>query len=252
MKQQHQLVGKLLCMLLPFCVACSDGGDDGDDAPAPTNEWNGKTYLVELITRNWTQPTDVVLDFAPYVRGFLFSVSGTSSDDYNVTLGTLTLNADDTDPPPAPAQDMCNPTGTLKGSGNVIGPSDVKLNIRHLGEGTNLNVYATARKFTLTNVLPTGGVASTAGKFQATLDAREIYPLFTALDETPTAELLCQELAELAHPAPCEPCPHDNQPWCLTLIAETPPLGAAESSIVLQPVSDDASRAASCMGGLNP
>src|SRR5688572_4397323 len=112
MNQKHSLATKLLTLFIPFCVACSGGDDDGGDngtggmggggGGGATNPWDGKTYLVEMKNCYWTEPRgEVVLDFAPYVPGFLLEVSGASTSSYDVKVATLLPNADRADPPPA-------------------------------------------------------------------------------------------------------------------------------------------------------
>lgn len=249
----HLLASKLLTLLLPFCVACSGGDDDdGGDGTPTANEWNGKTYLVEFAERHWSEPRgQVVLDFAPYVPGFLLEVNGTSTSSYDVKAGTLALDVDDTDPPAM--QDTCNPTSTISGAGNVISAAAFPMNIRHLAE--DLNVSATVRNLKFTDVLPVGGVVGMDGKFEATLDARDVAPLFTQLvgaGETPTAQMLCDTLSnreKVDPPAPCQACPHDGAVMCLTLKAEA--FGASETSLRITDVSQQASQATACQGGLS-
>ena len=255
MNQRQILGGKLLTLLIPFCVACSGGDDDGDDAPAATNEWNGKTYIVEMRDRDWSEPQGAVLEFAPYVRGFLFKVEGESSDSYNVTVGTLELNVNNADPPPAAKQDMCNPTAVLTGAGNAVGPGTMPMNIRHLDE--DLSADTKAYNLAFTKIFPQAGLAtqpdgvtSKEGTFQGTLDARDIAPLFTDLGMNPTKEDLCAALADpmtVSPPAPCEPCP-DGQVWCLTLKAVN--FGAKESPIPLATVPASVTSDPMCQGGL--
>jgi hypothetical protein len=238
---EWRLVGGFLGML-PFFVACSDA----DDASPPASEWSGKTYLVELQNKHWDEPRgQIVLEFAPYVRGFLLAVNGPSSA-YDVTVATLNLILDDDNPPPL-AQDTCNPTTTLRGSGNAIGVGEIPLNIRHRNE--DVSVHAVARNFSINSALPTGGVISETGDFSGTLDAREIAPLFLIIADNPTPEMLCTELAEYEPPAPCQPCPQDGEPWCLTLKARR--FGATETTLPIQPISDADSRAVGCEGGLS-
>jgi hypothetical protein len=250
MNQRHQLLGMLFTFLVPFSVACSSGDDAGDDDPvAPAaNPWNGKTYLLEVSERYWSEPRGAVSEFVPYVRGFLIQVNGQTIDSYQATIATLKLNAADVDPPPAPEQDLCNPTVTLNGTGNTIAGA-IQMNIRHLTE--NLSVIANARNFSLVNVLPTD--ETLASSFTGTLDAREISLLFTQIDADPTPEQLCTELGKLEPPAPCQACPQDGQNWCLTLKAEhSRTFRAVETNLVIKPVTEADARAAACTGKLVP
>jgi hypothetical protein len=246
MNQRHQLVGKFFTLLLPFCVACSSG-DDGDDAPAPTaNAWNGKTYLLEVKSRYWAEPRGAVTEFEPYVRGFLIQVNGESADSYQATVATLKLNPQEIDPPPAPEQDLCNPTATVNGTGNLMS-GELRMNIRHQTE--NLSVITTARNFSLVNVLPTSETLESS--FSGTLDAREISLLFTQIDADPTPEQLCTELGKLEPPAPCQVCPQDGQNWCLTLKAtHSRDFRAVETNLTIKPVSEADAMVPACTGKL--
>jgi hypothetical protein len=258
MNQTH-LATKLITLLIPFCVACSDGGDDdggnggtagtgGSGGGGSTNPYSGKTYLLEFAERHWDQPRGAAQEFAPYVRGFILQVSGDSLSSYSAKIGTLQLNVDDADPPPPAVQDLCSPTGTLTASGTNIGPGDFKMNIRHLDE--DLNAHATVRALTFNNIYPSG-MDAREGEFAATLDAREIAHLFTqlvAMGDVPTKEMLCDTLLSDFSVA-CAPCPHDNEPWCLTLTAVN--FEAVETTIALQDVSEATAMSAACQGGLS-
>ena len=255
------LATKLITLLIPFCVACSDGGDDDPGGTAGTgggggsggggsaNPYSGKTYLLEMRDRYWAEPQAAVLEFAPYVHGFILQMSGDSLTSYSARVGTLQLNVDDADPPPPPVQDLCSPTGTISASSTNIGPDDFKMNIRHLSE--DLNAHATVRALTFNNIYPSGTDAR-AGTFAATLDARDIAHLFTQLvgtGDVPTPTDLCSALeTELADPVPCQPCPHDGETWCLTLTANN--FESVESPIALQEVSEATAMSAACQGGL--
>jgi hypothetical protein len=259
-----QLATKLITLLIPFCVACGGGDDDpggtagtsgsggggGSGGSGSGNPYSGKTYLLDMRDRYWNEPRGAVLEFAPYVRGFILEVSGDSTSSYNVKAGTLELNVDGEDPPPAPVQDLCSPTGMLTASGVKIGPDDFKMNIRHLSE--DLNAHATVRELTFDNIYPSG-MDLRLGEFSATLDARDIAHLFTQLvgaGMTPTPEMLCDALeTEISPPAPCAPCAHDGVAMCLTLTANN--FEAVETTIALQDVTEATAMSAACQGGLS-
>jgi hypothetical protein len=77
-------------------------------------------------------------------------------------------------------------------------------------------VQTTAYDFTLVDVLPTGQQTDDTNSFRATLDARQIYTLFTAL--TPkTPERLCESILQ-DQVGQCMPC-RDGQAYCITFSA---------------------------------
>lgn len=256
MNQTH-LATKLITLLLPFCMACGgdddggDGGTAGSGGGGSTNPYSGKTYLLDMRDRYWDEPRGAVLEFAPYVRGFIIEVSGDSLSSYSAKVGPLELNVNDENPPPAPAQDLCSPTGMLPASGTDIGPGDFKMNVRHLSE--DLSAIATVRALTFKNIYPSATGDVRAGEFSATLDAREIAHLFTQLvgaGQIPTPEMLCDALeTEISPPAPCEPCPHDGVAMCLTLTAKS--FEAVETTLALQDVTEATAMTAACTGGLS-
>jgi hypothetical protein len=203
-----------LCFLLmtaPGVVAC--GGDD--PSSSSSNEWNGHTYTLSIGDRSWTEPRGVITDIKDYVPQFIFEVQGDSATSFDVM--TATAHGD--------TQDPCTVTGSLPGSGNAIGPADFPLRIKHLRE--DIVVQATLRDLSFEQALPTAGVVSVTGTFSATLDARDVAPLFTQIDSDPTADDLCTALAQLSPPVACQACRHDDAMYCLTLKAEK--IGATQS-----------------------
>jgi len=213
-----------LCVLMvasPGIVACG-GGDD--PSPSSSNEWSGHTYALSIGDRNWTEPRGVITDIKDYVPQFFFEVHGDSATSFDVT--TATGHGD--------VQDPCTVTGTLPGSGNAIGPADFPLRIKHLRE--DIVVQATLHNLSFVQALPTGGTASVTGAFSATLDARDVAPLFTQIDADPTADDLCSTLAQLSPPVDCQACPQDGALYCLTLKAEK--IGATESAgTTIEPIT---------------
>lgn len=191
---------RLTFVVAPFLVAC---GADGE-----SNEWSGRTYALNIGERSWREPQGAINDIKDYVPQFLLEVQGESRDAFEVLMAT---GKDD-------EQDPCNPTASLPGSPNAIGPSEFPLRIEHLRE--EIVVNATLRDWKLTQALPVGGVVSETGSFSATLDGRNVAPLFTQIDSDPTPDELCAALEQLSPPAPCEACPHDGEVYCLTLTAE--------------------------------
>lgn len=201
-------------------VAC--GGED--PSPSKSNEWDGHTYSLSIGERNWTEPRGVINDIKDYVPQFLFEVHGDSPTSFDVTTATAHTKV----------QDPCTVTGTMPGLANAIGPADFPLRIKHLREA--IVVQATLRDLSFAQALPTGGVASVTGTFSATLDARDVAPLFTQIDSDPTADELCATLVQLSPPVDCQACPHDGKAYCLTLKAEK--IGAIESDdTTIEPIT---------------
>ena len=263
MNLQHSLAAKLLTLFIPLCVACSGGDDDGgDDGGGGTggggaaNPWNGKTYILQMKSSYWSEPRgQIVLDFADYVPGFLLEISGATTSSYTAKVAPLVPNPDHADPAPM-QQDKCTQPAMINAAENTIGPSDFPMNIRHLDDMVNLNVYATVRGLKFDKTLVGNGVAEKEGAFEATLDARDIAVLFTQLvgaGETPTPQMLCDALGDMEKvnpPAPCQPCPHDGAAMCLTLKAVR--FNAVETTARIEDVTLDATKAPNCMGGYKP
>jgi len=212
-----------LCLLLvaaPTLVACGTN----DPSPAKSNEWSGHTYTLSIGDRSWTEPRGVINDIKDYVPEFIFQVPSDAGASFDVL--TATAHSD--------AQDPCTVTSALPVSGNAIGPADFPLRIKHLREA--IVVQATLRQLSFMQALPTGGVVSTTGTFSATLDARDVAPLFTQIDANPTADDLCSTLAQLSPPVDCQACPHDGEVYCLTLKAEK--IGATQSDgTTIEPIT---------------
>ncbi len=168
----------------------------------------GPVYLLDVPAENWAYPSTLGPDMGPFVPGVLIAIDAQT----NIVLGTAK-------PADAPAeQDRCAPTTSAPQSlvdrRSQIGPVDFPTYIRHTTE--DLEVRATAYDFTLTNVLPLEA-SNTELQLVVTMDMRDLYPLFTQLADETDAALVCNALSSGG--APCEPCPIDAQPYCLTLEA---------------------------------
>ncbi len=168
----------------------------------------GPVYLLDVPAENWVYPSALGPDMGPFVPGILIAIDAQT----NIVLGTAK-------PADAPAeQDRCAPTTSAPQSlvdrRSQIGPVDFPTYIRHTTE--DLAVRATAYDFTLTNVLPLEA-SNTELQLVVTMDMRDLYPLFTQLADDTDAALVCNALSSGG--APCEPCPRDEQPYCVTLEA---------------------------------
>src|SRR5690606_13197349 len=142
-------------------------------------------------------------------------------------------------------QEMCTATTTVAATtggpypGVQIGPVDFPVHLKNQNDST-IQVNAIIRGLTITNVLP-GAAPAEDGELVATMDMREIYPMFTLLSN-PDANSVCNALESFE--APCEPCP-DGQLYCLTITAIL--LGATEAASAVTPVAAG-TQPATCIG----
>lgn len=226
-------VATLLALSL-LAVGCGGGGDGGDDSNPDADEetaalaWEGNTYLLEVPSGNWTEPRGIGRDIGPFVPRFLIRVDGASDGTIDVTLGTAVRETE--------TQEMCNPTHPVQGSIDAemnvqIGPTDFPVHLKHTTEPIQVN--ATIREISFTNVLPSDGQTEGQGQLIAVMDFREVIDLFTLL-AVPEPMAACNAL-ESTFDAPCEACPQDDESFCLSLTAEE--LVAAESTIDMQDVA---------------
>lgn len=196
------------CVLLPVLVACGSDDGGGDE---PGGSFAGQKFVLTIKSGDWLD--DIGGEVSGYVPKFWLDVGG-SGTNYQVTLATA---KGDVDPG---AQELCNQTVTVPASSNpypgfVLGPTDFPLYLRHTVQP--VAVQTTAYDFTMTDVLPTGMLPDESNSFTTTLDARQIYPLFTAL--TPkTPERLCETILQEQR-GMCQACPSDGQAYCITLLA---------------------------------
>ena len=192
----------LLLVLFALSTGCS--------AEKPeTNPWHGRTYWLEIPRVNWSEPRGIGSDIGDYVPGFLLKVQGDAPDTFEVMMGAATADG---------GQNTCNPTGKVSGSaelpGGAIGPSEFPMHIRHVRDP--IVADGTVYNLTITNALPNGD-STPIGEFVGTMDFRQIYQLFTAIINV-TPEACCTTL-EMTYSRTCEPCPSDQEPYCLTVKA---------------------------------
>lgn len=184
----------------------SDTSDDGPISDLTT--LIGKTYIVEIPQENWTQPAGVGSEIGGYVPYFAFEITNVTGTDLEILLGT----AD------GQAQDMCNKT--MKVTGVVddnphfkIGPMDFEAIV----EGDEKNVIATVHDMVLQGQFTNQGAAFKRGTFNGVVDFRDIYELFTLL-ENPTPDSICTTAPSFGFQ--CEECFFDQQTYCISLMAE--------------------------------
>lgn len=230
--KRNELLSLSCCLLLPLCCACG-GGDDGGGDDGGTNtgttggtgdqSFAGQSYALHIGAGDWLD--DIGGDVSDNVPDFWMTIGGSGSS-YEVTLTTARDGA----------QDMCNKTQTVSASSNPypgfdLGPTDFQLYLKHAVQP--VAVQATAMDLTMTDVLPTGAAAAEANSLTATLDAREVYPLFVALTPEPTPDRLCDTILS-ENRGECKPC-RDGQPYCLEMRAGY--LEATPQAISITPVS---------------
>jgi hypothetical protein len=217
---------------IAFLVAALSQFGCSDDDTAGT--WIDHTYLLDVPNTSWSKPTPRIgSEIGDFVPNFVLEVSKGEGSQLAVTLGTAVDGA----------QDLCNPTTVVNADADYpsiqVGPSEFPLHIKHLTADVTVN--ATAYDLSLTDVLPNKDTASREGVLSATLDTRELYPLFTLLP-APSPESVCAALESFD--APCQPCPADRELFCLTIQANY--LGAIETSLALEAV-EAANVDASCL-----
>ena len=195
-------------------VACFTASCANQQAGEDNVAWVGHSYQLSIASHQWSEPRGLGDDVGPYIPVFLIKVEG-AGNELDVTITTAAADG---------KQDPCNKTihvdATAMYPALTIGPAEFKVRLINDDPTDNkpgVEVYATAHDFTLTDVLP-GGDGN--GSLSATMDAREIYPLFTLLGDGATPDDLCAELADQTNNvATCQPCPTDDEPYCLTLKA---------------------------------
>lgn len=239
MKSNRAFAGILpaLALCVMGCGESKDSKDGSGDTPGP---WENRTYLLDVPPVNWSEPAQIGDEMGAFVPDFLIRVEQSEGDVHTVMLGA----ADDSG-----AQDLCNPTARVQTSAQPypsvqIGPTDFTLRLRYVADdpADSVTVYATARGFTMTNVLPDGAVPAEEGELTAIMDAREVYPLFHILPD-PNPDTVCDALASFD--ATCAPCPQDGETYCLALTARY--LGANEIADIDLEQVDVGSVDPSCM-----
>ena len=230
----------MILALLPAAAAC---GSDSESTPADGStggagnaqpvSWDNTTYKLQIPSSSWSEPQGVGAEISDFVPPFLLSVATCANDTCGLMLGT----ADS-----AGAQQMCNATVNTNATGTPpavqIGPLDFPMYIKHVSQ--DVSVYATAYDLTITNVLPSSNGIATAGELAATMDVRELYPMFTMV-VIRTPDTVCEAFASQG--ADCTACA-DGQPYCLTLKAIR--LGAIEIPDLTLEAVDSAATGAEC------
>ena len=202
----------LPALLAPLAIGC--GSDDKTEDKAPT-------YLLNIPIRNWTEPEDFGEDIGVFVQQFVIRDDGDTA--------TVGLAHDG-------VQDTCSKTATIPKNGNNMGPADYEVYLpaseNAMLEYENVAVVATIKKFTLTNVLPSGGTPSENGEDLPDVDRVNVWPLFYKILAT-SENSVCGTIE--MNGGSCEDC-SDGEPYCLTMVAEG--LGATAFSGEFQDVPE--------------
>jgi hypothetical protein len=209
--------GSLVCLIPVLllgagCASESITVDDGDTGIAlSASAWEDRTFVMDLRGFVWTEPSPEVQtaigDFAPPL---LLSVGSCTSEQCSVRIGTLKDDG---------TQELCSPTvQTLLVSGtpgqSQIGPVDLPLFIQ--SPQKDVAVLATAHDFTISDASIYGNGTTTEDRIVTTMDVRELYPAFTLIAPTPSADLVCAAFEAVGG---CQPCA-DGAPYCFTLVIE--------------------------------
>jgi hypothetical protein len=197
--RQSLLVFPLVGML----VGC------GEDA-SPFANWTGKTFLIDtpkLASSQWTKPKGFGAEFGAYVPQFLIAVEA----GLNLTLTTAVDGV----------QDMCSTTTEVSVSDAkypeiLITAPSFPMHIAVTEPGHEKVVATTGHNITFKNVLPGTSTDTPTSELLATVDIAELYPLFWQIPNA-TKDVVCTTFGE--NGAPCGACPHNGEPYCLTLQA---------------------------------
>lgn len=202
------------------------GGEEGSSEPGP---WDGQTFRLDVPKNNWTSPPGVGREIGDYVPAFFLKFAETADGEVELLIGS--------GDPGAEEQNECSGTVTIAlespETPNEFGPVTMEAQLTSTAGGTTMTVTANIYDLTFTDVLPVDGEPAEDGQLTATMDVREIAPLFTLLpEEMRTPENVCMGL-EMSFDAPCEPCSYDggdDEPFCLNMVAMG--LGAEEADDV--------------------
>jgi hypothetical protein len=219
---------------LPLAACSGDDDTNGDNTGGTgggtqASPWAGHTYTLTTTKFDWTVPKGLGKDIENVMPVFMFQMTTTSGKDMTAKIASAPKLVDEMGNPVAGTltQDPCTPTIELPVSGaaypnSVIGPTTMDLHlVSKAGDpGPAGDVQVTARVVDLkfTNILPTGSEPTETNALDATMDIKDIAPLFTALGSPPTTEAVCGELAK--QNSPCQACPGTGTMTCLSAKAQ--------------------------------
>jgi hypothetical protein len=246
--------------LASFPLAACSGDDDANNTNTTASPLSGHTYVLTTKNRSWAEPKGIAKDVENVMPHFLFHVTSTGGSNVNVTMAVAPKVKDSMGVVlPEVSQDLCSPTYDIQSSGAAaqLGPMDVNLHLVNTVDrddpSDDLQVTAKVSGLAFKSLFPANGqtfpqdqVADETypGDLKATMDFRELAPLFNVLyhpdGAPPTAAEICDQLPDQAE---CQDC-GDGSISCLT--AHAIELHAEDSpSITVQSV-DATSRPASC------
>jgi hypothetical protein len=215
-----------LVFVLPIVgafAACS-GGDGDTSTPSL---WAGKTFLLDvpaLSNSKWVRPKGFGADIGRYVPQFLIGVeAGAAADSLKFTLTTAQEGQ----------QDMCNQTTEVEVAGVqepdiTISVGDFPMHIISQDSEHPGDEHTTGRNVIFTNILP-GNEDPTTSQLDATLDVAELYPFFWQIQDA-SKETVCETFDY--NGVPCEACPQNSEPYCLSVRAvQLPPATEVATSI---------------------
>jgi hypothetical protein len=221
-------IGRCHLILLASWVLVSCGGG-GDQSKRKAEAWIGKTFLLDtpaISSSNWTKPSGAVVGNIGNlgVPQILFGVEAGSGDDLVITLA----GAQEGTPDP------CTPTTPAAASGatypnSTITAAAFPLRILSKDPTNPWQVVTTIYDVAFEDILP--GLDSMAtSKFDGIFD----YAKFASrLSPGSSRDSICQISG--AGGDPCETCPLDGEPYCLSF--EAVQIGAKETTISLKPIS---------------
>jgi hypothetical protein len=220
-------IGRSHLFLFASWVLVSCGGRD--ESKRKAEAWIGKTFLLDtpaISSSNWTKPSGAIVESIGNlgVSQILFGVEAGSGDDLVITLGGAQEGI----------QDVCTPTTQVAASGAIypnstIAATTLPLRVVSKDPTDPWQVMTTIYEVAFKDILP--GLDSIASsKFDGIFD----YAKFAAqLEPGSTRDSICQISG--AGGDPCETCPLDGEPYCLSF--EAVQIGAKETTISVKSIS---------------
>lgn len=225
-----RLMPEKTAVLLSFALASLGCGGNQSES----SHWAGKTYLLDVPTKHWNQPSNknVAQAVGEFVPQFLISVSGAGSSE---TALVATANSDG-------SQSLCDSTHSVSlseskfpDSAFTIPEFSIRLTRTDSDSGKSATVRATIRNLAFTNLLPNADdTPRTDGSFSAIGDMADLAPLFF-MQDNPTGDSICTMLASDQYVTPCATCAFNNETHCLTVGAVQ--LGAQVTTTSVKQVS---------------
>jgi len=234
-------------------MGCSSGDDDSNGNDTKVSAWAGHTYTLTTTNRDWAQPKGFGKDIENVMPIFIFQMKDAGGGNLTATLATAPKILDANNVANGVVtQDPCTPTMDIPVSGashpnSQIGPVDATLHLVNHGDAADttddVQVTALVKGLEFTDILPNGDTKSTMGQLKATMDFRELAPLFIALGTPEMPATAADICAQVGSDNPCQMCA-DGQPYCMS--AQAVLIGAEKrDDVTVTPVTL-ASRPASC------